>query len=96
MLSTRDGSSQSTRIALLGRAEESELISSFLDRAAFAGSALVIVGEPGIGKTALLNHAADAAVLAGTRVLRAEGVEFEADVAFSGLNQLFVPLLDAP
>jgi DNA-binding CsgD family transcriptional regulator len=94
VLSTHDGSSESTRRALLGRAEESQLIASFLDRAAFGGSALVIVGEPGIGKTALLNYAADAAVLAGTRVLRAEGVEFEADVAFSGLNQLFVPLLD--
>jgi hypothetical protein len=52
-----------------------------------------MVGEPGIGKTALLSHAADATMAAGTRVLRAEGVEFEADVAFFGLNQLFVPLL---
>lgn len=89
----RDRSWHDTRDGLIGRAEESELISSFLDRAALAGSALLIVGEPGMGKTALLDSAADAAIAAGTRVLRAEGVEFEADVAFSGLNQLLVPLL---
>ena len=89
----RDRSSHDTRDGLVGRAEESELISSFLDRAALAGSALLLVGEPGMGKSALLDSAADAATAAGTRVLRAEGVEFEADVAFSGLNQLLVPLL---
>ncbi|WP_433213150.1 AAA family ATPase [Microtetraspora malaysiensis] len=76
-----------------GRTEESELIASFLDRAALDGSALLIAGEPGIGKTTLLNEAADAAAAAGFRVLRSEGGEFEADIAFSGLNRALMPLL---
>ena len=79
--------------ALVGRAEEWDQISSFLDRTAIDGGALLIVGEPGIGKTALLNGAAAVAVAGGARVLRAEGVEFEASVAFAGLNQLLMPLV---
>lgn len=43
-------------------------------------------------KTVLLNSAAEAGVAAGARVLRAEGVEFVADLAFSGLNQALMPL----
>jgi DNA-binding CsgD family transcriptional regulator len=53
-------------------------------------SALVIRGEPGIGKTALLQHAVS--VAAGMRVLRVAGVESESDVAFSGLADLVRPL----
>ncbi|HKN37946.1 MAG TPA: AAA family ATPase, partial [Acidimicrobiia bacterium] len=68
---------------LLGRQAESDLIASFLAAAADAGRGLLIVGEAGVGKIALLSAAADAAVAVGTRVLRAEAVEFEADVSFS-------------
>src|SRR3981081_2587225 len=93
MLIARDGSSQTTGAGLVGRAEELQLIRSFLDRVPSVGDALMIVGEPGIGKTELLNRTADAALAAGIRVLRVEGVESEADLAFSGLNQAFMPLL---
>src|SRR4029077_8600696 len=63
------------------------LIGAFLDRAGTDGEALLLSGEPGVGKTALLTAAADAASEAGTRGLRAAGVEFEADMPFSGLHQ---------
>jgi DNA-binding CsgD family transcriptional regulator len=57
-------------------------------RAGHSGS-LLIRGEPGIGKTALLDHAA--VTSAGLRVLRAAGVEFEAELPFSTLDQLLRP-----
>jgi DNA-binding CsgD family transcriptional regulator len=53
---------------------------------------LLLLGEPGVGKTALLDDAgADAH---GFRVLRATGVEVEAELAFSGLFELLRPLTD--
>ncbi len=52
-------------------------------------------GDPGVGKTELLNAAATIASAAGTRILRAAGVEFEAEISFSGLNQVLLPLFDA-
>ena len=52
----------------------------------------MLAGEPGVGKTALLQAAADRAVIAGTRVVRAEGVEFETTGVFSGLSQILIPL----
>jgi DNA-binding CsgD family transcriptional regulator len=54
--------------------------------------ALVVVGEPGVGKTALLEYVAGRA--AGCRVARAAGVQSEMELAFSGLHQLVTPMLD--
>ena len=54
-------------------------------------SRLVIRGEPGIGKTALLEHAV--AQAGSMKLLAARGVEFEADVPFAGLHQLLAPAL---
>lgn len=54
-------------------------------------SRLVIRGEPGIGKSALLEHAVEGAE--SMRVLSAHGVEFEADVPFAGLHELLRPAL---
>ncbi|TDD46024.1 helix-turn-helix transcriptional regulator [Nonomuraea terrae] len=76
----------------VGRDTELTLIRDFLERAAEDGAALVLSGEPGVGKTVLLEAAARAAAGCGTRVLRVAGVEFEADIAFSGLNQLLFPV----
>ncbi|MCT7357266.1 AAA family ATPase, partial [Streptomyces sp. 15-116A] len=56
--------------------------------------ALVLRGEAGIGKTALLDRAAESASAAGMRVLRVTGVEPEADLAFGGLVQLLWPVQD--
>src|SRR5581483_3739107 len=78
---------------LLGRQRELFAIDQALAAARLGKSArLVIRGEPGIGKTALLEYATDHA---GTmRVLSARGVEFEADVPFAGLSELLQPALD--
>ena len=78
----------------MGRGHELELIRSFLQRAAVEGDALLLTGDAGVGKTALLAAAAEHASTSGTRVLRSAGVEFEADISFSGLNQTLLPLLD--
>ena len=54
--------------------------------------ALVVRGDPGLGKSALLGHATDHAT--GMRVLRAVGIEAESELAFAALHQLVRPTLD--
>ena len=53
---------------------------------------LVVRGEPGVGKSALLEYAVESA--SGFRVARAAGVQSEMELAFAGLHQLFAPMLD--
>jgi DNA-binding CsgD family transcriptional regulator len=77
---------------LLGRSAELSLIHGYLARARNEGDALLVLGDPGVGKTMLLDVAAEAASRAGGRVLRARGVEFEAGMSFSGLNQTLLPV----
>ncbi|MEU1628484.1 AAA family ATPase [Streptomyces sp. NPDC020096] len=79
---------------LVGRSEDVALINSFLVESAIGkgGGALLLTGEPGVGKTVLLDCAAEAARAAGTQVLRGAGVEFEADVTYAGLHQILLPL----
>ena len=79
---------------LIGRDHEVDRLRAFLATARADGGALLINGEPGIGKTVLLETAAYEASEAGTRVLHAAGIEFEAGMSFSGLNQLLFPILD--
>src|SRR5256712_12121883 len=77
---------------LLGRELELLRVDQALAAARLGKSSpLVIRGEPGIGKTALLEHAVSQA--ASMRVLTARGVEFEADVPFAGLHDLLHPTL---
>lgn len=78
---------------LVGRSDELALISAFVERVRTGGEALLLFGEPGAGKTVLLDAAADVAMQAGFLVLRAAGVEFEADLSFSALHQVLLPLL---
>src|SRR5215216_3272201 len=54
--------------------------------------ALVVRGEPGVGKTALLEYLVEQA--SGCRVLRAAGVQSEMELAFAGLHRLCAPILD--
>ena len=54
--------------------------------------ALVLRGEPGVGKTALLGYLVARA--SGCRVVRATGVQSEMELAFAGLHQLVAPMLD--
>ena len=56
--------------------------------------ALVVRGDPGAGKTALLDYLARGASAAGCRVARAAGVQTEMELAFAGLHQLCAPVLD--
>ena len=58
-----------------------------------AGGALVVRGEAGIGKSALLAAIAARVRDRGTRVLSAVGVQSEAQIAFAGLHQLLRPVL---
>src|SRR4051794_36266705 len=53
---------------------------------------VVVSGEPGVGKTALLESVLASAP--GFRVLRAAGVESEMELAFAALQQLCAPMLD--
>jgi DNA-binding CsgD family transcriptional regulator len=78
--------------ALRGRKNEIEALARLLDAVRDGESrCLVVRGEPGIGKTALIEEAVAAA--AGFRVLRAAGVEAEAELPFAGLHQLCRPVL---
>ncbi|MEY9894302.1 DNA-binding NarL/FixJ family response regulator [Catenulispora sp. MAP5-51] len=77
---------------IVGRAEDVQRICEFF--AENPGHGLHVIGDAGVGKTTLLDATAEAMTRAGTRVLRADGVEFEADIMFAGLHQLLTPLLD--
>jgi DNA-binding CsgD family transcriptional regulator len=78
---------------LIGRTAECAQLDRRLAAARTGQSAvLVLRGEPGAGKTALLGYAAERA--AGCRVVRALGVEAEMELPFAGLQQLCAPLLD--
>ena len=79
---------------LVGRGAEIDVLQSFVERAGVSGEALVLVGDAGVGKTALLDVAARRAVSLGVSVVRAAGAEFEAEITFSALHQLLLPLLD--
>src|SRR5271170_4010048 len=57
------------------------------------GAALVLRGDPGIGKTALLAVASAAASSKGVSVLRTAGAQSEVGLAFAGLHQLLRPVL---
>ncbi|WP_424187040.1 AAA family ATPase [Actinokineospora sp. G85] len=76
---------------LIGREEEAGAVSAVVDVAAPGPRALLLLGEAGSGKTALLAFARAAG---GRRVLAAQGCPAEAGQPFSGLHQLLRPLLD--
>ena len=78
---------------LVGRDAEMRTLDRLVGGARVSQSgSLVLVGEAGIGKTALLDRLVG--TVEGVRVLRAAGSEFERDLAFAGLHQLLNPLLD--
>ena len=79
--------------SLVGRSDERRMLDELL--AAVRGHAsrtLVVVGEPGVGKTALLEYAVSAAQ--DVRLERAVGVESEMELPFAALHQLCAPMLD--
>ncbi|MFD3974647.1 AAA family ATPase [Streptomyces cyaneofuscatus] len=79
---------------LIGRTAELAALSEFVSSVQVEQTSRVLVvhGEPGVGKTALLEHLARSAT--GSRVIRCVGVQSEMELAFSGLHYLCAPLLD--
>ncbi|MGW1176037.1 AAA family ATPase [Kitasatospora sp. NPDC002543] len=81
-------------LPLVGRDEDVKVLRERLGLGA-GGGALLVAGQAGIGKSAVLDAVAAAALGDGAQVLRASGVEFEADCGYSGLNQILFPHLGA-
>ena len=78
---------------LFGRRDECEVLDGLLEQARDGRSAVLVVrGEAGAGKTALLDYAVQKA--ADLQVARAVGVESEMELAFAALHQLCGPMLD--
>lgn len=80
---------------LVGRERERQVISRLVASARVGESGVLLLsGEAGIGKSALLEDATTAVTDAGMRVLSAAGVDAEREVPFGGLLQLLRPVLD--
>lgn len=92
----RDGSidrhAADGRVHLFGRDEELRELDALSARAARDGAVLLMTGDAGVGKSVLLDAAAELAARGGARIMRATGVQFEADVSYAVLNQLLLPL----
>jgi hypothetical protein len=71
---------------LVGRERDLEVVRSFVGQASVSGGALMIEGDPGVGKTALLDAVATEAEATGAKVVRVAGVEYEAGISYAGLN----------
>lgn len=74
--------------SLIGREHELARLADFLTDLPLVGGALVLLGEPGVGKTALLAAAAREADKTGMRVLRTAGVQYRAEASYGALRQL--------
>ena len=80
-------------VQLLGRQRERDVLERLLDTARDGhGGVIVMHGDPGVGKTALLEYAVEAAE--DFRVVRAAGVEGEMELDYAALQQLCSPLLE--
>jgi DNA-binding CsgD family transcriptional regulator len=80
--------------ALLGRDRERSELYALVDGIEQHGGALVVRGDAGIGKSALLAAARERALSRGVTVVSTTGTLSEAQLAFAGLHQLLLPLLD--
>jgi predicted ATPase len=80
-------------LPLVGRERELGVVDDLVDRVRDRGGTLVIRGQAGIGKSALLAAANRRAAERGMLVLTATGVQSEARLPFSGLHQLLRPVI---
>ncbi len=81
---------------LIGRAAETARLHALVaDASAGRGGALILRGEPGIGKTALCAEAARFARDTSVRVLQTVGLESEMHLPFAGLHQLLRPVRES-
>jgi DNA-binding CsgD family transcriptional regulator len=84
---------RSSRDRLLGRQRELDAIERLIDAARGGrGGVLVVQGEPGVGKTAVLGYAREAAQ--EFRILQTVGVDAEMEFAYAALQQLCSPVLE--
>jgi predicted ATPase len=89
MRSVRDGA-----VDLVGRERELELLAAFLTSSRESGSAMLIRGEPGIGKTSLWRAGTEQAREAGITVLACRCFESEMPLPFAALLDLLKPVID--
>src|SRR5713101_1587826 len=83
------------RPALIEREQESAVLDGLVDHLRDGGGAVVVRGDAGIGKSALLQRVRRRAEAQGVRPLITVGVESEAELAFAGLHQLLRPVIGA-
>jgi len=86
-------SDQRSAAPLIGRDRETGILHDLLDGAPEQGGALVVRGEAGIGKSALVAAIGRRARERGMLVLSASGVQSEAHLPFAGLHQLLRPVI---
>jgi DNA-binding CsgD family transcriptional regulator len=92
---TPDPAGRGRALGLTDRLSERGVLDRLVE-AVRAGESRVLVvrGDPGVGKTVLLDYLAGQAADTGCRVVRAVGVQWEMELAFAGLHQLCGPMLD--
>jgi DNA-binding CsgD family transcriptional regulator len=78
---------------IIGRQAALARLRGLVDQVSLSSQVLVVTGEAGMGKTVLLQDAADRARSAGIRVLSVTGRESESKLAFAALHQLLRPVL---
>lgn len=79
---------------LIGREQEIAVLERLLERTPPRGAVLLMLGDPGIGKSSPLREAESRGRVRGFRILRLVGVECETAFPFAGLHQLTGPVLD--
>jgi DNA-binding CsgD family transcriptional regulator len=88
----RSPAQRRSRAPLLGRRRECDALDQFLATVRTSeGRGLVVRGEAGVGKTALLDYLVEQA--SGCRVAHVAGVESEMELVYAGLHQLLTPML---
>jgi len=92
-LRRRAGTARSAFIALQGREPDITLIDGLIERINHGGSTLVVTGEPGIGKSALLESARHQARERGVSVMSMTGVLAEVHLPYAALEQALRPLM---
>lgn len=94
MQDPRDEGRRPPAVTLWGRDGEIELMDRLADRTPAAAGGLLLVGEPGIGKSSLWTHGVAALRRTGVRILATTCVEAESEMPYAGLDDLLGPLLD--
>src|SRR5215470_10180460 len=91
---TADSRRRGRATGLTDRRSERDMLDRLIEAVRAGESrALVVRGDPGVGKTVLLEYLAGRASGSGCRVARATGVQSEMELAFAGLHQLCAPML---